>query len=204
MNRHRRCFLAHGALLATGALLPLCAAAQWGVVHELSGEVLLNGRPMLRHHAIEPGQTVSTGADGRVWFSVAGDAFFLRPGSELRLRPATGGRDSVVEALRLVSGALGATFSRGARRTLITQTVTIGIRGTGIYVRATPEETYACTCFGAVELSSATGGAVHETLAGPHVARRVTPAGATAAPLADHTSEEIARLERLVGRPNPF
>jgi hypothetical protein len=97
---------------------------------------------MVRHHAIQPGHTIATGPDGRVWFSVAGDAFFLRPGSELRLRPA-GALDTAVEALRLVSGALGATFRRGVRRTVHTPTVTIGIRGTGIYLEATPQETYA-------------------------------------------------------------
>jgi hypothetical protein len=204
MTIDRRCFLAQGALLATGALLPLTAAAQWGVVHEISGRVLLNGRPMVRHHAIQPGHTIATGPDGRVWFSVAGDAFFLRPGSELRLRPA-GALDTAVEALRLVSGALGATFRRGVRRTVHTPTVTIGIRGTGIYLEATPQETYACTCFGAVELTPAAAGSSGQTVAAQnHAARRVSREGVSAAGMERHTSEEISRLERLVGRPNPF
>lgn len=84
MNRRR--FVKDSAIFAAGALLPLPAAAQaqWGAVHELSGEVLLNGRPMSRNSVIQAGQTISTGKDGRVWFTLAGDAFFLRPGSELR------------------------------------------------------------------------------------------------------------------------
>lgn len=203
-NDSRRRFVCRSAAVAAGALLPLPALAQWGVVHELSGEVLLNGTAMARNSAIRSGQTITTGRNGQVWFSVAGDAFFLRPGSELRLRPG-GARDTVIEALRLVTGALGATFGRGARRSVIAQTVTIGIRGTGIYVETAPQETYACTCFGSTELfSAATGTMLEAVSAQNHQARRISREGVVAAPFERHTSEEIARLERLAGRPNPF
>ena len=77
----RRQFLATCA-----ALLPLPAAAQaaWGVVHELVGDVTLNDFPLTRQSALQAGQTVRTGADGRVWFSIGADAYFLRPNSRLR------------------------------------------------------------------------------------------------------------------------
>lgn len=206
MTAYRRRFLADCAVLGAGALLPLPAAAQSGVVHELSGEVLLNGAPMARSAGIRAGQTISTGRNGRIWFSVAGDAYFLRPGSELRLRPG-GVRDSVIDALRLVTGALGATFVRGGRRTLFAQTVTVGIRGTGIYVETTPQETYACTCFGSTELMSLSTGSMMETVAVSaqnHIARRIVGEQVVAAPFERHTNEEISRLERIAGRPNPF
>jgi len=202
MNRRR--FVRNSAVLGAGALLPLPAAAQaqWGTVHELGGRVLLNGRPMARNSAIQPGQTITTGSDGHVWFTLAGDAFFLRPGSELRLSPSV--RDTVIEALRLVTGALGATFRRGAQRSVVAQTVTIGIRGTGIYVEATPEATYICTCFGATELDSTSDNAT--VRADHHAARwvrrddrRLVEAG-----MENHTDEEMSRLERLAGRPYPF
>src|SRR5512133_264921 len=151
MNPRRR------FLYLAGALLPLPSQAQskWGVVHEISGEVLLNGRPLTAQSAIQGGQTVSTGADGRVWFSVAGDAYFLRPRSELRLH-SSNWRESFINALRLVTGGMGATFRPGRVRSVVAQTVTIGIRGTGVYVETTPEESYACTCFGTTEMYSAT------------------------------------------------
>src|SRR4051812_16186558 len=85
---------------------------------------------------LEAGQRLRTGADGRIVFSLGGDAYFLRSNSELRLdawRP----RDAVIDLLRLVTGALGATLARGMRRTLVAPTATIGIRGTGIYLSAT-------------------------------------------------------------------
>jgi hypothetical protein len=173
--------------------------------------VLLNGVPLGAQSAIQGGQTVTTGATGRVWFSVAGDAYFLRPRSELRLHSADW-RDPFINALRLVTGAMGATFRPGLARRVVAQTVTIGIRGTGIYVETSPEESYACTCFGTTEMYSAGGGAMMERVkvsTENHLARRVyRDAGMgmriVAAPFERHTNEEIARLERLAGRPNPF
>ena len=202
-------------LTLAGALLPLPAAAQaeWGRIHELSGEVFLDGRPMARNAGIQGGQTVSTGASGTVWFSIAGDSYFLRPGSELQLRQSDW-RERFIGTLRLVTGALGATFRPGIRRSVVAQTATIGIRGTGVYVETNPAETYACTCFGETEKFSNTTGTMMESLrvsTQNHLARRILSDAAAAggmrvveAPFERHTSEEIARLERLVGRPNPF
>ena len=114
----RRQFLATFA-----ALLPLPAAAQapWGVVHELVGDVTLNDFPLTRQSALQAGQTIRTGADGRVWFSIGTDAYFLRPNSRLRL-DASRSKEPIIDFLRLVTGALGATFARGTRRTLIAPT----------------------------------------------------------------------------------
>ena len=198
----RRHFIRNAAALGAGALLPVPAAAQrspFAEIHELSGEVLLDGRRIARNAGIQAGQTLATGPDGRIWFTLAGDAYFLRPGSELRLRGFPG-RDTVVEVLRLITGALGATFARGPRRSVIAGTVTIGIRGTGVYVEAGAQEVYACTCFGETEA----GG--NPVSARNHAARRIRRSDLrlAEAPLEHHTSEEMARLESLAGRPSPF
>jgi hypothetical protein len=203
----RRHFVKNSAVLGAGVLLPLPASAQvpMGTVHELAGRVLLNGRPMAMNSVVQPGQTITTGSDGRIWFTLAGDAFFLRPGSELRLAPSL--RDNVVETLRLVTGALGATFRRGAQRSVVAQTVTIGIRGTGIYVETTDEATYTCACFGTVAVDvDAAAGNTETVRAQHHVARWVRRADRriVEAPMQNHTDEEISRLERLAGRPYPF
>jgi hypothetical protein len=204
----RRRFLATFA-----ALLPLPAAAQvpWGVVHELVGDVTLNDFPLTRQSALQAGQTIRTGADGRVSFSVGGDAFFMRPNSTLRLE-ASRMREPVVDFLRLLTGALGATFARGMRRSIITPTATIGIRGTGVYLEAARDVTYACTCFGATEILTAPGGSMMESVAVAtenHLARRIHRESMSGmrivqAPFERHSNEEMARLESLVGRPNPF
>ena len=205
----RRLFL----LGAAGTLLPLGAQGQpaYGVVHEITGSVTLNDVPMTRQSAPQAGQTIRTGADGRVWFSLGQDAYFLRPNSALRLE-ASKPREPLIDFLRLVTGALGATFSRGMRRSLVTPTATIGIRGTGVYLEASREWTYACTCFGATEIASAATGAMMESVAvatDNHQARvihrdamsgtRITRAG-----FERHTNEEMVRLEQLAGRANPF
>jgi hypothetical protein len=97
----------------------------------------------------------------------------------------------VIDFLRLFTGALGATFAPGMRRSVITATATLGIRGTGAYIEAVPGFTYACTCFGATEIrSTATGtpmGAVSVS-AEHHQARiiqgdmRIAPAASSAIP----------------------
>jgi len=199
--------------LIAGALLPLPASAQapFGVVHELVGQVTVNDVPLARRSALQAGQTIRTGADGRVWFSIVADAYFLRPNSRMRLEQSTP-REPFIDFLRLVTGGLGATFSRGTRRTLIAPTATIGIRGTGVYLEASPDAAYFCTCFGSTEILTAPTGNMMESVAVTtenHQARmihreamsgmRIVHAG-----FERHTNEEIARLESLVGRPNPF
>jgi hypothetical protein len=204
MNRRR--FVRSSAILAAGAALPLAARAQaqLGTVRELRGRVLLNGRPMGRNHAIQPGQTITTGSDGHVWFTLGGDAFFLRPGSDLRLSPSLG--DTVLDTLRLVSGALGAAFGPGAPRRLLADTVTIGIRGTGVYVEATSTATYVCTCFGTTDLTSLALADAATVTAKHHAARWITRSDNSIreAEMREHSDEEMSRLEALAGRPNPF
>lgn len=198
MNRRR--FLL-GASIAVP--LPAWAEPPLGVVRELSGEAYLSGHRMTRDSALQPGQTVETGPDAQLWFTVGEDAFLVRPNSRVRL-DATPAGAAVLNFLRLVSGGLGATFSPGKPRRLVTPTSTIGIRGTGVYLEATPRWTYACTCFGTTEISPLQKAAIRVTSRN-HAARRIDLDGSVLeVPFERHTSEEIARLESLVGRPNPF
>lgn len=197
----RRHFLT--GLATTLVPLPAPAQAQWGIVRDLVGDVTLNGYPVTRQSALQPGQTLATGADGHVRFTVGNDAFFLRPNSRLRLdgsRPS----EPFIDFLRLLTGALGATFQPGMRRSIVTPTSTIGIRGTGVYLEAAAQWTYACTCFGTTEVSSS----MNERFAvsaDNHEARLIRPGVPIArASFERHTNEEMAALEALVGRPNPF
>jgi hypothetical protein len=199
----RRRFLAGTA----AALLMAPARAQklLGVVHEVAGDVTVNHVRLTHLGVLEAGQTLRTGADGRIWFSLGGDACFLRPNSELRL-DAWRARDAAIDLLRLVSGALGATFARGMHRTLIAPTATIGIRGTGIYLAAAPDAAYLCTCYGATEIATVPSGGTDSVAVAAeyHQARRIAGGKIVPAPFEGHTNDEIARLEALVGRPNPF
>ncbi len=196
---------------AAGALLPLPSPAQEATIHELSGEVRVNGYRVQKNTALFPEETLETGADGSIWLTLGGDAYFLRSRSRLRLI-AGDARSGLVDLLRLVSGALGATFRPGRPRSVVTATATIGIRGTGVYVETSRAETYACTCFGTTEKYSNATGAMMERLVVTtrhHLARRILADPVMGmrileAPFQHHTSEEIARLERYAGRPDPF
>ena len=197
----RRRFLLTAAIALP---LPVRAAPPPGVVRELAGEAYLSGHRLTRDTLLQPGQTIETGEDGQVWFTVGEDAFLVRPRSRLRL-DTSGAGAAVLDFLRLVSGGLAATFSRGPRRRLVTPTSTIGIRGTGVYLEAAPAWTYACTCFGTTELSPYAKSAPVEVTSRNHSARRIDRDGSVV-PVAfeRHTSAEIAHLENLVGRPDPF
>ncbi len=202
----RRAFLRSAAGLTAGALLPLQSGAQVAGVRELSGNVLVNGRDVSVSTPIRAGDTLYATRGASLWFTVGGDAFFLRGETELRLEPARVG-ETAINALRLLTGALGATFARGARRSVIAPTATIGIRGTGVYVEARRDETYACTCFGSTEIMTPEDRMMERVPVTTvnHLARRIPRQGAhVEAPFERHTSEEMTRLERYAGRPDPF
>lgn len=203
----RRSFLCRSAALAAGTLLPLTGAAQTASIRELSGEVLVNGRRATLASEIRAGDTVYTNRGASIWFTLSGDAFFLRQETELRLEPRRVG-ETAINALRLLTGALGATFGLGAQRNIIARTATIGIRGTGLYVETQAEETYACTCFGTTELMATDNRMMERVPVSTvnHLARRIprNSGQTTPAPFERHTNEEIAKLESFAGRPNPF
>jgi hypothetical protein len=207
----RRDFLLGGAGLAAGlAASPLWAQKSVQGVRSLKGLVRVNGERATRAVPIGTGDTVITGADGRISFVVGGDAFFLRENSELRIEASTLGRD-LIASLRMVSGALGAVFAkRPADQVLIrTSTVTAGIRGTGCYTEARDEGVYFCTCFGAIELTSANGGQQELVVASHHAPRiilRDPKDGKTImqTSFGQHTDQEMDGLEKLVGRRAPW
>jgi len=178
-------------------------------VYRLDGGVLVNGKPATLDTLIGPEDTVETGADGQVIFVVGQDAYLLRGGSKMIL--ATQRQQSrVVRALNLLSGALLSVFGRAEQR-IYTSTATIGIRGTGVYLETDPDETYFCTCYGTVDLTSKQDPTSRETIVSKHHDRPVyiaakAPAGQRIrpAPMKNHTDAELALIEELVGRTPPF
>jgi len=177
-------------------------------IHSMSGPVWINGQAARPQMIIGPDDHLETGHDAHLIARVGNDALLLRAGTELQLGAALGARSF----LRLVSGAMLAVF--GARREALAvqmPTATIGIRGTGIYAVADPDQGYVCTCYGKVRLSTVgkapvgqdivtqRHGAARYVLARPQRGRLILPA-----PLAGHTDAELGLLESLVGRQPPF
>lgn len=209
-------------LLALGAGLLAAPAAGAGLlgdvpyklppgrsVYRLDGLVLVNGKPATVDTLIGPEDTIETLANGQIIFVVGQDAYNLRGGSKLVL--ATQHQQArVIRALNLVSGALLSVFGRAEHR-LNTTTVTIGIRGTGVYAETNPEETYFCTCYGTVDLTAKQDPTSRETIESKHhdkpvyiLAKAPTGQRIRPAPMKNHTDAELALIEELVGRTPPF
>jgi hypothetical protein len=196
----RRAFLGGTAAL----LLVRDALAQGKVqrgIHRIQGDVRVDGQPARLGAQIPFGAFVQTRADSAVVFVSGRDAFLVRKDSGLNL---------VKDGLRIVTGAVLSVFATGRRRTVETSTATIGIRGTGLYVEAEPERTYACTCYGVTVLEPKGDPASRETVRTRHheQPRYIMASGAPQmimqAPVVNHTDAELILLESIVGRQPPF
>ncbi|MEM7540939.1 MAG: hypothetical protein AAF384_05060 [Pseudomonadota bacterium] len=205
------------ALLASGAFIPtMSAAALLGNVPKplrgrsiylLNGEVKVDGAAADISTPITSGSLVETGPSSKVIFVVDKDAFILRDNSRVQLTPPVDD-GVVVETLRLFTGKLLSVFGKRRHR-LRTSTATIGIRGTGLYAEADQEKSYICTCYGVVDIASANDPSQTQTVESTHHDKPVyvLATGANAikkAPFINHTDDELALIETLVGRETPF
>lgn len=199
--------------LLGGAVAPLllrdvlAARKQSSGVVMSKGEVLINGSAARTGALVTPGDSVATASGGLAVFVVGKDAFLLRENSELH----TAGSGALIASLRLVTGKLLSVFGRG-QRSIGTPTATIGIRGTGVYLEADAERTYACTCYGVADLQARNMPAARETVKTTHheAPRYIYAHGEMpikmieAAPVKNHSDAELIMLEALVGREPPF
>jgi hypothetical protein len=172
-------------------------------IYDLHGPVSVNGLNAVPKTFISPNDTISTGKNGRIIFVVGKDAFLLRENSTLSLA----GSNMLVQTLRLATGALLSVFGKEAHE-LEVSTGTIGIRGTGVYAEAQPEQSYVCTCYGITELRAA-GTSQRERIESKHhdAPRYIVGSGSDRirpAPVINHTDEEVMLIEALVGRTPPF
>jgi hypothetical protein len=208
-TRERRDFLILFAAGTAGLVAAPGSLAQGTrQIREIRGEVLVNGRRAGTSTSIRPGDTVSTGSDGWLRFVHGADAFFLRARTEMRLE--TGMAGGALTALRLVTGALGGVFGKGGRRTIYAPNVTAGIRGTGVYLETRTEGTYACACFGAVELVSEADKMDRAIVLTKHhhahlvMSQPKNDSRLVVMPQQNHTDAEMDGLERLVRRRAPW
>lgn len=184
-------------------------------VHEIGGEVHINNQPARLGQLVRPGDVVVTGKKAKTVIVIGKDAFLLRANTRFEVRGQPERRDAhgvtqeaVVEALRIVGGAVLSVFGRGRKR-IETPFVTIGIRGTGVYVESDSERSYVCTCYGETEIAALQDSAIRETvMTKHHESPRYITGGPTPriekAPVLNHTDAELDMLEVLVGRRTPF
>lgn len=187
--------------LGIGLLLPAGSRAS---IQNLTGRVYINNRPAGSESVIAAGDSIVVSQDGNLTFSLGADAYRLRGGTALQLPDSDG---FLTQGLRLLTGGLLAVFGRGEPRRLVTNTATIGIRGTGVYLDVSPLQSYFCTCYGETELAA--GGHSEIIRATHHNAHIIDfdMSGAmsmAATEVRDHSDEELRELEALVGRVPDF
>jgi len=178
-------------------------------IYRLNGDVRVNNKPATIETVIRPNDTVETSPGGEIVFVVGKDSYILRGGSRLVLQ-ADKAESSIASTLRILAGRILAVFGRGAHR-IETTTAVVGIRGTGIYAEADPEQTYFCTCYGLADIAATKDKTSRETVQSKHHDRPLyilanAPAGKNLrrAPMINHTDTELTLVETLVGRTPPF
>lgn len=175
-------------------------------IYDMRGTVSVNGKKADMETKIGASDTIATGRNSHVVFAVGKDAFVLRSNSKLEL---TGG-ELLINTLRLVTGKLLSVFGKSKHK-MHTPNTTIGIRGTGIYVEADPEQSYVCTCYGVVDLLANNDRQSTETITSEHhdapryiLSKESAGNNIRPAPFINHTDLELQIIEELVGRTPPF
>lgn len=183
-------------------------------VFSTTGDVQVNGKAADRSTPIKPGDTIQTGPGSQLVFAVGTHAMILRGDSTLTLQPPPAASNSMVDALigglRLLTGKL-LSVSRNSPMRVTTTTATVGIRGTGFYIEADPAQTYFCTCYGVTDVQATNDPESRETVAASHHDRPLYIVGDGGAgrnirnaPFINHTDQELALIEAIVGRTTPF
>ena len=178
-------------------------------IYDLSGDVKVDNKVATEDTLIGINSTVATGDNSHVIFAVGKDAFILRSNSLIKVEG-----NFLISQLRLISGKLLSVFGRRAEKqtlSLHTTTATIGIRGTGVYLEAEQDKTYICTCYGSADLFANKDKKSRERVEtrhhdAPRFILADQPAGKNIqpAPVFNHTDDELALVETLVGRTVPF
>lgn len=193
---------AAAAWLAMGGL-PAAIAQQRSNIVELTGDALLNGSRLERGQTIQTGDQIQTGPDSRLVFALGNASFLVRQNT--RMTVERGRSLSAVSVLRILTGAVASVWNKGGSRSIITPTLTAGIRGTGVYTEVPTGEdrTYFCNCYGTVDLNA--GGTKALSQSDYHQSFWAEPsAGAPpvirSAGYLNHTDEELELLAGLINQ----
>jgi hypothetical protein len=179
-------------------------------IFELQGEVFVDGKKATLTTHIKANSYLETRSNSFIIFRVGKDAHILRENSQMQLE----GSNALEAGLHLITGKLLSVFGKrdtGKKHNLRTSTATIGIRGTGVYAESDKEKSYLCTCYGSTKIQSLIEPQQAEIvttthhdaprfiLKNPEQGKLIIPA-----PVFNHTDEELALIEAIVGRESPI
>ena len=194
---------AAAAWMAMGGL-PAAMAQQRSNVVELVGDALLNGRRLVPNQTVQTGDRIETGPGAGLVFALGNASFRVRQNSMVTVE--RGSTLSVVSLLRVLTGGVVSVWNKGGSRSIVTPTLTAGIRGTGVYTEVLPKQnnsTYFCNCYGTVDVEAGGKKTVSQSdyhqsfLAGTDAQGAATR---TSAGFLDHTDEELEFLARLISQ----
>lgn len=176
-------------------------------VFRSSGTATVNDKPVTQETLVRPGDTVRTGKDSEIVFVVSDCAMLLRAESQLMLEGQTSAR---LSGFKLLVGKLLSVYPPGPVR-IETATATARIRGTGVYVESDDELTYFCTCFGATDVEAKDDPDSRTSVVATHhdrplyIVSGANNRGSSIRParFINHTDQELALIEALVGRALP-
>jgi hypothetical protein len=193
--------------------LAMGAHGYTSAMQKVTGDVKLNALQAQVGTPVNYGDVVSTGHSSRAIFILGESVFLVREKTRLEL-PAKRDKsfsEKTAGIIRLTGGKVLAVLGRGRLR-FTTPTAVVGIRGTGLYLEASPNKTYVCLCYGKASLSSRiTGKPLEDIKTRHHDSPRYIYKSPLAngsliekAPVVNHTDAELILLESMVGRKPPF
>jgi hypothetical protein len=200
----RRSFLQAAAAWTSMGGFAGAQAQQRSNIVQLAGDATINGQRLESGRTIQTGDQIQTGPNSNLVFAIGSSSFLVRENSRFAVERGT--TLNTVSLLRILTGAIGSVWGRGATRQVVTPTLTAGIRGTGFYTEVLPEQgyrTYFCNCYGTIDLITSGDRIVSRTdyhqsfwaETAPRNGRMLTPAGAI-----NHSDEEMEMLARLVNQ----
>lgn len=177
---------------------------------EIKGDVRVNQRRATLDTVVNANDVISTGKSSHAVFVVGRDAFILRDNSSMEIKGS-----NIINSIRIFSGKVLSVFGHresSNKLQMRTSTATIGIRGTGVYLEADPEQTYFCTCYGVTDLYSTVDQNQKQRVIAKHhddpkyILAKPSQKGhlILPAPMINHSDHELALVEELVGRVPPF
>jgi hypothetical protein len=179
-------------------------------IYRFEGDVKVNDKPASMSTIIKPNDKIETGPKSELVFVVGGNSMIMRENSHLKMEGKEEQTSYLIQGLRLLTGKL-LSVSRSHGTQIRTATATIGIRGTGYYIEADPEQTYFCTCYGLTDVESNDDPTSTDTVASKHhdkplyILNKEQPGkNIRRAGFINHTDQELMLIETLVGRTPPF
>ncbi|OQW91647.1 MAG: hypothetical protein BWK79_16390 [Beggiatoa sp. IS2] len=136
------------------------------VIRKMQGGVRVNDTPATFDTRIHSGDTITTETNSSVVCVIGDNAYQLGENSQMQIhwrslddswgqliRPSYAEDGTFVNTLRMISGTLTSVFGSSEKQIHI-PSATIGIRGTGVFIKINSDSTYFCTCYGQTQVTT--------------------------------------------------